>query len=125
MVFRLWTPDSRMERGIWNIPVPADTPSVTPYVVIAPLVGFDRSCFRLGYGGGYFDRTLAGFPERPVTVGVGYSVSELPSILPQAHDVPMHMIVTESAVLERGAPCPALNCADPDLRRFDRGPRRK
>ena len=48
-----------MERGVWNILNPADTDWLTPNVVIAPLVGFDPGCFRLGYGGGFFDRTLA------------------------------------------------------------------
>ena len=104
MIFRLWDPDIRMERGIWNIPVPADTPQVAPDVVIAPLVGFDRAGFRLGYGGGYFDRTLAQFEEQPVTVGVGYAASELPTIFPQPHDLPLQLIVTESAVIRRKLP---------------------
>ena len=96
MVFRMWEPDTKMDRGIWNIPVPADTHSVTPDAVIAPLVGFDRDGFRLGYGGGYFDRTLAAFPVQPLTIGIGYAASEVPSIFPQPHDAPMHIIVTET-----------------------------
>ncbi len=103
MVFRLWEPDTRMERGIWNIPVPAESPPVTPDVVIAPLVGFDRDCFRLGYGGGYFDRTLAQFHEQPLTVGVGYSASELPTIFPRPHDIPLQLIVTEALIIQRNA----------------------
>jgi 5-formyltetrahydrofolate cyclo-ligase len=102
MLFRLWTPETRMERGIWNILVPADGPSVTPDVIIAPLVGFDAECYRLGYGGGYFDRTLAGFPKQPLTIGVGYAASMLPSIRPQAHDIKMHHVVTEEASLGEG-----------------------
>jgi len=107
MLFRLWYPETRMERSIWNIPVPADTPVVTPDVVIAPLVGFDRARFRLGYGGGYFDRTLASFPEQPLTIGIGYSASELPTIFPQPHDIPMHLVVTESLVIGNDVPRPA------------------
>jgi 5,10-methenyltetrahydrofolate synthetase len=99
MVFRRWDPSTRMKPGIWNIPVPADAPSVRPDVVIAPLVGFDRDGFRLGYGGGYFDRTLATLSNQPIVIGVGYAASELPSILPQPHDIPMHMIVTEKFAL--------------------------
>ena len=107
MLFRLWDPETRMERGIWNIPVPADTPVVMPDVVIAPLVGFDRARFRLGYGGGYFDRTLAGFPERPLTIGIGYSASELATIFPQPHDIPMHLVVTQNVVIGVEARKPA------------------
>ncbi len=110
MAFRLWEPDTKMERGIWNIPVPAAAPPITPDVVIAPLVGFDRGCYRLGYGGGYFDRTLAAFAVRPLTVGVGYSSSELTSIRPQTHDIPMHMIVTENRLL-RCEPAPSGQAA--------------
>ncbi len=101
MQFRLWVPGAKLERGIWNIPVPADAPFVTPDLVIAPLVGFDENCFRLGYGGGYFDRTLAELRPMPATIGVGYSSSQLPTIYPQSHDVPMDIIVTEDLVLDR------------------------
>ena len=102
MQFRLWAPGVKMERGIWNIPVPADATPVTPDLVIAPLVGFDDACFRLGYGGGYFDRTLAELQPRPRTIGVGTSSSRLASIYPQPHDVPMDLIVTEDLVIPEG-----------------------
>ena len=104
MIFRLWDPETTMERGIWNIPVPADTPQVIPDVVIAPLVGFDRAGFRLGYGGGYFDRTLAHFARQPITMGVGYADSELKTIFPQPHDIPLHLVVTEREVIKREVP---------------------
>ena len=103
MQFRLWAPGVKMERGIWNIPVPADATPVTPDLVIAPLVGFDDACFRLGYGGGYFDRTLAELRPKPRTIGVGTSSSRLASIRPQPHDVPMDLIVTEELVIDRKA----------------------
>ncbi len=99
MQFRLWAPGAKMERGIWNIPVPVDAAPVTPALVIAPLVGFDDACFRLGYGGGYFDRTLAELRPKPRTIGVGTSSSRLASIYPQPHDVPMDLIVTEDLVI--------------------------
>jgi 5-formyltetrahydrofolate cyclo-ligase len=66
-------------------------------VVIAPVVGFDKECFRLGYGGGFFDRTLAGFDATPLAVGVGYPGALIPTIFPQPHDIPMDWIVTGAA----------------------------
>lgn len=101
MVFRPWSPGAKMERGIWNIPVPAASAEIAPDVLIAPLVGFDAACYRLGYGGGYFDRTLAALPDRPFVVGIGYATSQLATIHPQPHDVPMDLIVTEDAELRR------------------------
>ena len=59
LVFRRWSPGCAMEKGFWNIPVPADPATFTPRLLVAPVVGFDADCYRLGYGGGYFDRTLA------------------------------------------------------------------
>jgi len=103
MQFRLWSPGCRMERGVWNIPIPADGPAVTPDVVIAPLVGFDAEYYRLGCGGGYFDRTLASLARKPFVVGIGYAASRLATIHPQPHDIPMDAIVTEEGVLRREA----------------------
>jgi 5-formyltetrahydrofolate cyclo-ligase len=107
VVFRLWTPGARLERGVWNIPVPADGPEVIPDVVIAPLVGFDGDFYRLGYGGGYYDRTLAAIPRKPITVGVGYAEATLETIHPQPHDIPMDAIVTERGVVARPPNGPA------------------
>lgn len=95
--FREWHPNARLARGVWKIPFPADGAVVTPDVAIAPLVGFDRECYRLGYGGGFFDRTLASLEPRALAIGVGYPQSELPTIFPQPHDVPMDWIVTAAA----------------------------
>jgi 5-formyltetrahydrofolate cyclo-ligase len=93
--FRIWAPGDPLERGVWNILVPARGPAVVPDVVVAPLVGFDAENFRLGYGGGFFDRTLAALPRKPLKVGVGYAWSRLPTIYPQPHDIAMDRIVTE------------------------------
>ena len=69
--------------------------------MIAPLVGFDVAGYRLGHGGGYFDRTLASVLNRPnIIIGVGYRQSKLSTIYPQPHDVPMDIIVTESEIAE-------------------------
>ncbi|TPK48992.1 MULTISPECIES: 5-formyltetrahydrofolate cyclo-ligase [unclassified Mesorhizobium] len=93
--FRVWRPGDPLERGIWNILVPPHGPSVQPDVVIAPVVGFDEANYRLGYGGGFFDRTLAAAPRRPLVVGVGYARSRIRTIYPQPHDIPMDVVVTD------------------------------
>jgi 5-formyltetrahydrofolate cyclo-ligase len=100
LLFRVWAPGDPTEPGVWNIPVPsARAEMVLPDVVIAPVVGFDSACFRLGYGGGFYDRTLASFPKRPRVFGVGYAHAAIPTIHPQPHDVPMDAIVTENGLL--------------------------
>ncbi len=110
LFFRLWAPGDPTERGVWDIPVPsARAEVVLPDVVIAPVVGFDPACFRLGYGGGFFDRTLASFARRPRVFGVGYAQAAIPTIYPQPHDIPMDAIVTESGVLR-----PIAACEPPD-----------
>lgn len=93
--FRIWSPGDPLERGVWNILVPAHGPSVQPSIVIAPLLGFDEANYRLGYGGGFFDRTLAAMPRKPFVIGVGYSGTGLRTIFPQAHDIAMDIIVTD------------------------------
>jgi 5-formyltetrahydrofolate cyclo-ligase len=97
LVFRAWHPRARLEPGVWNIPVPAYGAAVIPTIVIAPLVGFDSDAYRLGYGGGFFDRTLAALSPRPLAIGVGHPLATLASIYPQPHDIPMDWIVTGNA----------------------------
>jgi 5,10-methenyltetrahydrofolate synthetase len=94
LVFRAWTPGDRLVPGIWNIPVPEQDLRVVPDVVIAPVVGFDAAGYRLGYGGGYYDRTLAALPPGWHAFGVGYALAALPTIHPLPHDVPLDAIVT-------------------------------
>jgi 5,10-methenyltetrahydrofolate synthetase len=96
LVFRRWSPETRMVRGHWNIPVPPpEAEAVTPEIVLAPLVGWDGAGFRLGYGGGYFDRTLAALRPRPFAIGVGMQAARLATIFPQPHDVVLDAVVTE------------------------------
>lgn len=99
LVFRMWRDGARMARDAWEVPVPADGIEVAPDIVIAPLVGFDRACYRLGYGAGSFDRTLAALGRRARAVGVGYAQAAIPTIYPQPHDIPMQAIVTERETL--------------------------
>lgn len=94
--FREWQPGMPLARGIWNIPYPAQGAVVVPDVVVAPLVGFDRAGFRLGYGGGYFDRTLLSSPA--IAVGVGHPIAEISTIFPQPHDIPMDWIVVGDGI---------------------------
>jgi 5-formyltetrahydrofolate cyclo-ligase len=99
--YRAWRPGEALVDGVWDIPIPEAREVVVPEAVLAPLVGFDRQCYRLGYGGGYFDRTLAAFSTRPLAIGVGYEVSQIESILPQSFDIPMDVIVTEARIRRR------------------------
>lgn len=93
--FRVWQPGDPLERGVWNILVPSRGPAVLPDVVIAPVVGFDTANYRLGHGGGYFDRTLAAMPRMPLRIGIGFATAKIATIYPQPHDIPMDTIVTD------------------------------
>ena len=99
--YRAWRPGERLVDGVWNIPIPESRRTVVPQAVLAPLVGFDRDCYRLGYGGGYFDRTLAALKPRPWAIGVGFELSQLETIYPQDFDIPMDLVVTEASVRRR------------------------
>jgi 5-formyltetrahydrofolate cyclo-ligase len=96
--FRPWNPGDAMERGVFGIPYPAKAVTLHPEFLLVPLVGFDDNCFRLGYGGGYYDRTLAAFIAKPVTIGVGFEVTRVPTIYPSTFDLPMDCIVTEDKI---------------------------
>jgi 5,10-methenyltetrahydrofolate synthetase len=99
LAFRVWRQGDKLVPGVWNIPVPADGAEVVPDIVIAPVVGFDRACYRLGYGGGFFDRTLAAMSPRPMIIGVGYAQAAIASIHPLPHDIAMDVIVTERDII--------------------------
>ena|SRR6185312_2939259 len=99
--YRAWKPGEPLVDGVWNIPVPEKRELVVPEAVLAPLVGFDAACYRLGYGGGYFDRTLAALKPRPMAIGVGFAMQELATIHPQDFDIPMDVIVTEGFTRRR------------------------
>lgn len=99
MIFRAWTPQSAMALDRHGIPVPEDGETLIPDVLLLPLVAFDARGFRLGYGGGYFDRTLAGMVPRPFTVGVGFELARVDSIRPATHDIALDAAVTEAGIV--------------------------
>jgi len=89
-----WRPRGAMRRGPWGIAEPAEDDWLEPQLVLAPLLGVDRRNYRLGNGGGYFDRSLAAAAPRPLAVGVGYHCARIATIYPQAHDIPMDVVIT-------------------------------
>ena len=99
--FWAWRPGAPLRRGVWDIPIPAERQVVQPTALLVPLVGFDRRGYRLGYGGGYYDRTLAAMDPRPLAIGIGYEIGSLETIHPQPHDIPMDAIVTEAGRMRR------------------------
>ena len=103
LVFREWHPGVELVEGVLGIPYPVESPEVVPDAVLVPLVGFDSAGYRLGYGGGFFDRTLEAMRAmaKPLTIGVGFELCALESIFPQPHDQPMDWIVTERGIYRR------------------------
>lgn len=99
--FRHWRPGDPVERGAHDIPVPCTLQTVAPDVLLVPLVAFDGEGYRLGYGTGHFDRTIAALRRRPLVIGVGYELSRVDTIFPQEHDIPMDVIVTERTTFRR------------------------
>lgn len=91
--FHEWTPESEMKLGVWNIPVPISARPVVPDIVIVPLLGVDKDRFRLGNGGGYYDRTLAQMPGPLKIVGVGHESAMMKTIFPMPWDIPMDVVV--------------------------------
>jgi len=105
LVFRLWKPGDALDKGVYDIPYPAAGDPVVPDSALVPMNGFDEAGFRLGSGGGFFDRTLAslrsGESKRPIAIGVTYELARMPTIQPQSYDIPMDYVVTERGVYER------------------------
>lgn len=96
--FREWWPGVATHKGVFDLPVPDGTDILRPDVLLIPPVGFDAQGYRLGYGGGYFDRTLAAMPHQPQKIGVAFELSRMPTIQPQPHDIAMDFIVTEAGI---------------------------
>jgi 5-formyltetrahydrofolate cyclo-ligase len=96
--FHVWYPGCEMEEDAYGIPKPKDTDRFEPQLLLVPCVGFGPRGIRLGYGGGFYDRTLPLLDPKPVTVGVGYGHGFIPWLEAQAHDAPLDVVLTENGV---------------------------
>lgn len=121
LAFREWHPGVELAKGPLDIPYPANSRELEPKAVLLPMNGWDAQGYRLGYGGGFFDRTLASLQEKPLVIGVSYELARMPTIHPQAWDIPMDYVVTERGVYRRdgerlaflGEPGPTSDMASP------------
>lgn len=100
LFFREWWSDAPMKTGAYNIPVPQGTQHIDPDVLIVPMVGFDQKGYRLGYGSGYYDRTLAAYTVPPLTIGVAFEMQRLENVHPQHHDIALQYVITEAGVFK-------------------------
>ncbi len=98
LVFREWHPGVELAEGPLKIPYPVNSRELEPKAVLLPMNGWDAQGYRLGYGAGFFDRTLASLKEKPLVIGVSYEMARIPTIHPQPWDIPMDYVVTERAV---------------------------
>lgn len=98
MRFRAWTPATEMRADRHGIQTPMDGDDVVPDLILLPFNATDACGYRLGYGAGYFDRTLAAMQPRPMVIGVGFSLGIVASVYPQAHDIPVGRRVTEIGI---------------------------
>lgn len=96
--FRRWTPDTPLAPDRYGIPTPTMGEWVQPDLLLIPVNGFDTRGFRLGYGGGYFDRSLAAARPALGCVGVGFELARMDWLPAEAHDQPLDWIVTEKGV---------------------------
>jgi 5-formyltetrahydrofolate cyclo-ligase len=101
--FREWHPGVEMAVGAMDIPYPARSAEVSPQAVLLPMNGWDGQGYRLGYGAGFFDRTLASLEKKPVVIGVTYELARMETIHPQSWDIPADYVVTERGVYRRDA----------------------
>lgn len=98
LTFHVWYPGCPMEEDAYGIPKPKDTEAFHPELLLVPCVGFGPGGTRLGYGGGFYDRTLAALQPAPVTAGLGYSHGHVPWLEPEPHDMPLDALLTEEGV---------------------------
>ena len=101
---RVWEQGASLYESGFGTLAPSElAPRAEPDIVIMPLLGFDGNGTRLGYGGGYYDRTLAAMTRKPRLVGLAFAAQELDSIPREPHDVPLDAVVTEAGVRHFGA----------------------
>ncbi|MDQ6880865.1 MAG: 5-formyltetrahydrofolate cyclo-ligase [Pseudomonadota bacterium] len=94
--FHAWHPGCPMEEDAYGIPKPKDTEVIVPTLLFVPCVGYGAGGFRLGYGGGFYDRTLATLQPRPFTVGLGFTNAFVEDLEPEPHDVPLDAILNDN-----------------------------
>ena len=99
LTFHVWYPGCPMEEDAYGIPKPKDTEVVQPTLLFVPCVGYGPGGYRLGYGGGFYDRTLAALQPKPVTVGLAYSHGFLPDLQPEPHDQALDAILNDHGVV--------------------------
>ncbi|SFM77947.1 5-formyltetrahydrofolate cyclo-ligase [Variovorax sp. OV329] len=99
LTFHAWYPGCPMEEDAFDIPKPKDTEVIVPTLLFVPCVGYTDGGYRLGYGGGFYDRTLASLEPRPFTVGLGFANGLLTGHEPEAHDVPLDAILNDEGVV--------------------------
>ncbi len=99
LVFHAWYPGCPMEEDAYGIPKPKDTEVVVPTLLFVPCVGYGTGGHRLGYGGGFYDRTLSSLQPKPFTVGLGFTQGFLPDLEPEAHDMPLDAILNDNGVV--------------------------
>ena len=99
--FREWHPGVEMAVGALDIAYPVNSPEVVPEAVLLPMNGWDPQGYRLGYGAGFFDRTLATLARRPAVIGTSYEQARMDTIHPQSSDIPVDYLVTERGVYRR------------------------
>ena len=104
LAFSHWTPDCALQEGPFGAMIPATDAFFEPEILIVPMVAFDRSGGRLGYGGGFYDRTLALLRARRPTLAIGfaYAAQEAESLPLEPTDQPLDLLVTEHEVIEFG-----------------------
>lgn len=98
LVFRAWRPGDLMQEDRYGIPTPVEGIEFMPESLLIPVNAFDQHGYRLGYGGGFFDRTLAALAPRPLTIGIGFEEARVDTIFPQAHDMRLDAVVTETGL---------------------------
>jgi len=101
LVFREWHPGVTLASGPLGIPYPVGSDLVVPTALLVPMNGWDEAGYRLGYGGGFFDRTLESLTKKPVVIGVSYELARMTTIRPQSWDIPMDWVVTERGTYRR------------------------
>lgn len=102
--FHVWYPGCPMQEDAYNIPKPKDTEEIVPTLLFVPCLGYAPGGYRLGYGGGFYDRTLAQLRPKPFTVGLGFAHGYLDDFTPEAHDEPLDALLNEHGVVWPVAP---------------------